>query len=88
MADIFNQEVYVPESYESSCLGAAIIGLYSLGEVNTLNVVSDMVGANYHHQPNKENVAIYQELIPIYIRLSQLLKEEYESIAVFQKKWI
>lgn len=88
MADIFNREVYVPESFESSCLGAAIIGLYSLGEVNTLNVVSDMVGAIYHHRPNKENAAIYQELIPIYIRLSQLLREEYESIAAFQRKWI
>ena len=44
MADIFHQDVYVPESFESSCLGAAILGLYSLGEVDTLHVVSEMVG--------------------------------------------
>lgn len=44
MADIFNQELSVPESYESSCLGAAILGLYSLGMVDSLEVVSEMVG--------------------------------------------
>ncbi|MBD1379477.1 gluconokinase [Metabacillus arenae] len=88
MTDIFNQEVFVPESFESSCLGAAILGLYGLGEIKSLNVVSDMVGATHHHVQNKENVEIYKELIPIYIRLSRLMGKEYESIAAFQRKSI
>jgi gluconokinase len=88
MADIFNHEVYIPESFESSCLGAAILGLYSLGEVESIEVVDKMVGATFHHTPNCENVAIYQDLTPIYIRLSRLLQEEYESISAFQKKWV
>lgn len=88
MADIFNQDVYIPESFESSCLGAAILGLYSLGEIENMNVVSDMIGATFHHTPNPESVAIYEDLIPIYIRLSRLLREEYESITAFQKKWV
>jgi gluconokinase len=88
MADIFDQEVHVPESHESSCLGAAILGLYSLGEINTLHAVSQMVGASYYHKPNPASVEIYKELTPIYIRLSRLLGEEYESIAAFQKKWV
>jgi gluconokinase len=88
MADIFDQEVHVPESVESSCLGAAILGLYSLGIADSLHVVSNMVGATHHHEPNKDNVKVYKELIPIYVRLSRLLHEEYEHIANFQKKWI
>ncbi|PET55526.1 gluconokinase [Bacillus sp. AFS001701] len=88
MADIFHQEVHVPESFESSCLGAAVLGLYSLGEINTLNEVSEMVGATHYHEPNMESVDIYKELAPIYIRLSRLLKDEYESISAFQKKRI
>ncbi|MGX1192055.1 gluconokinase [Metabacillus sp. SLBN-84] len=88
MADIFDQEVSVPESFESSCLGAAILGLYGLGHVSSLDVVSDMVGAAHHHKPIRENAAVYQELAPIYIRLSRLLKEEYASIAAFQQKHI
>ena len=85
MADIFHQDVYVPESFESSCLGAAILGLYSLGEIDTLHVVSEMVGADFHHEPNMESVEKYKDLTPIYIRLSRQLEEEYESIAAYQK---
>ncbi|MFY4774426.1 gluconokinase [Metabacillus sp. RGM 3146] len=86
MADIFHQEIYVPESFESSCLGAVILGLYGLGEVKSLNVVSEMVGATHYHKPHEETVDVYKELTPIYIRLSRLLKEEYANIAAFQKK--
>lgn len=86
MADIFNQEVSIPESFESSCLGAAILGLYSLGEVSSLSVVRDMVGATHHHKPITENVELYKELTAIFIRLARLLKEEHESITAFQKK--
>jgi len=47
-----------------------------------------MVGATFHHTPNSENVSIYEDLTPIYIRVSRLLQNEYESIAAFQKKWV
>lgn len=30
LADIFEQDVTIPESFESSCLGAAVLGMYSL----------------------------------------------------------
>lgn len=86
MADIFNQEVTVPESYESSCLGAIVLGMEALGEIDSLNVVSDLVGDTHSHQPNKENVQIYSELLPIYIRISRKLTEEYTEIAKFQRR--
>ena len=66
-------------------LRAAILGLYSLGEIDTLSVVSEMVGADFHHEPNMESVEKYKDLTPIYIRLSRQLEEEYESIAAYQK---
>jgi gluconokinase len=86
MADIFDQEVTVPESFESSCLGAAILGLYALKEIDSLNVVSGMVGATHKHQPIKEHVEVYRELTPIYLRISRKLNEEYNAIAEFQRK--
>ncbi|WP_246628384.1 gluconokinase [Paenibacillus oenotherae] len=86
MADIFDQEVFVPESAESSCLGAAVLGLYSIGEIDSLQEVSKMVGGSHHHVPNEENVEVYRELVPIYVRLSRLLTEEYASIAEFQRR--
>lgn len=88
LSDIFDQELHVPESIESSCLGAVILGLYSLGEIDSLDVVSDMVGGSHIHLPNEQNAKIYSELMRIYIRVSRLLTEEYASIAAFQKKWV
>ncbi|MDQ8733972.1 gluconokinase [Paenibacillus sp. LHD-38] len=88
MADIFDQEVHVPISVESSCLGAAILGLYSLGEIDSLHAVSNMVGGSHRHMPNKDNRPVYQELSRMYVRLSRLLTEEYRHIAEFQKKWL
>lgn len=88
MADIFNQEVSVPESIESSCLGAAILGMYGIGEIDSLDVVSKMVGGSHRHMPIHENVEVYSELSPIFIRISRMLKDEYQNITDFQKKHI
>lgn len=49
MADIFNREVVVPESVESSCLGAAVLGLYALGKIESLEAIAGMVGATHRH---------------------------------------
>jgi gluconokinase len=86
MADIFDQEVVIPESYESSCLGAAVLGLYATGRIDRLEAVSGMVGATHEHKPIKRNAAIYHELLPIFIRISRKLEEEYEAIAKFQRQ--
>ncbi|MFT9847172.1 gluconokinase [Aneurinibacillus sp. REN35] len=88
MADIFHQDVYVPKDYESSCLGAVVLGMYALGEVDTLNVAAEMVGATHHHVPNPEHAGIYRELLPIYLRIMRKLEDEYESIAAFQRKML
>lgn len=86
MADIFDQEVIVPESFESSCLGAVVLGLYALGKADSLSIVSTMVGPTHRHTPIQENVEMYQELLPIYIRISRNLEEEYAAIAKIQRK--
>ncbi|WP_257349380.1 gluconokinase [Pseudalkalibacillus decolorationis] len=88
LADVFDQEVYVPESHESSCLGAVILGLYAQGEIDSLQQVSTMVGSEHHHTPNPNNVQLYNELMPIFIRISRKLEEEYEAITEYQKKHV
>lgn len=86
MSDIFNQEVVVPESFESSCLGAVVLGLYATGRAKSLDVVASMVGTTHRHSPVPENAAIYRELLPLFIRISRKLEEEYADIAEFQRK--
>lgn len=84
LADIFNRDVTVPEQHESSCFGAAILGLYALKEIPSLDVVSEMIGETHRHQPIAENVEKYQKIIPIYSRLLEYFKQEYASIASVQ----
>jgi len=88
MADIFNQEVVVPESFESSCLGAVVLGMYALGEIKDFSIMSELVGNTHIHKPIPKNVEMYQDIIPIYANLSKILKDEHERIANFQRKWI
>jgi len=85
MADIFDLEVIVPESYESSCLGACILGLYATGKIESFDVVSDMIGSTFKHTPIENDVQEYRELLPIFISLSRVLEKEYTSIARYQR---
>lgn len=86
MADIFDQQVVIPESFESSCLGAVVLGLYALGEIDSFEIVKDMVGGTHEHTPIPEHAAVYKQLLPIYIRISRKLEEDYEAIAKFQQQ--
>ncbi|AZB44820.1 gluconokinase [Bacillus sp. FJAT-42376] len=87
LTDILNQEVLIPESYESSCLGAVILGMYALGEIDSLSEAKRFVSSNIRLLPDKESAQVYQELIPIYIRLARMYETEFEEIAAFQTKY-
>ncbi|KKI89545.1 gluconokinase [Bacillus sp. SA1-12] len=88
MSDILESEVVVPESYESSCLGACILGLYAAGEIESFEIVSEMVGSTYKHTPKEEAAKEYRELLPIFINLSRVLTEDYSRIAKYQRSLI
>ncbi|MGB3200742.1 MAG: gluconokinase [Nodosilinea sp.] len=84
MADIFNREVTIPEHYESSCLGAAVLGLYALGRVPSLDAVTTMIGETYRHQPIPEHVTVYQKVLPVFEHLTVVFEREYDAIAALQ----
>ncbi|MCE4989888.1 gluconokinase [Staphylococcus hominis] len=86
MADIFDTDVIVPESYESSCLGACVLGLKALGDIEDYSIIENMVGTTHAHQPNQDTVNVYQQLVTIFINLSRTLEDRYEEIADFQRK--
>lgn len=86
MADVFDRDVVVPESFESSCLGAAVLGLYALGRADSLKVVGSMVGATHRHSPIAKNVALYAQLLPIFTALPVQLQAQYRQIAEFQRQ--
>ncbi|RXZ31067.1 gluconokinase [Oxalobacteraceae bacterium CAVE-383] len=84
MADIFEREVVVPECVESSCLGAAVLGLHALKLIASLDAVGSMVGATHRHVPIAENAAVYARLRPIFMAIPRKLEQEYLLLAQFQ----
>ncbi|WP_245243587.1 FGGY-family carbohydrate kinase, partial [Mesobacillus selenatarsenatis] len=88
MSDIFDIEVVVPESYESSCLGACILGLYATGKIDSFEVASEMIGSTHKHTPNEEAAKEYRQLVPIFISLSRALEQDYSRIANYQRSLI
>ena len=88
MADIFDTNLIVPESYESSCLGACVLGMKALGEIEDFSIIEEMVGTTNQHRPNQDNVNVYQKLISIFINLSRSLEERYAEIATFQREHV
>lgn len=86
MADVFGRPVTIPESYESSCLGAVVLGLYAIGEIDQLEEVEDMVGTTNDIEPNPKNAKIYEELMSIFLSISRKMEEDYHRIAEYQRK--
>ena len=86
MADIFNRPVHIPASIESSCLGAAVLGLYAIGQVDSLQAVSRMVGTTHRHAPIPEHAKIYRKLLPVFLDLPAKLSKEYTTISTFQNE--
>ena len=86
MSDIFDTELVVPESYESSCLGACVLGLKAVGDIEDFQSFHRWLGLANNHMPFEENVAVYQELVSIFINLSRSLTENYEQIVDFQRQ--
>ena len=85
MSDIFEADVTIPKSYESSCLGACLLGLYAEEKIANFEAVHEMVGTTYQHTPQEEQVKAYRELVSIFINTSRALEPEYNKLAKFQK---
>ncbi|WP_322923463.1 gluconokinase [Paenibacillus campi] len=86
MADIFEQEVSVPESIESSCLGAVVLGLYGLGRIESLDAVNGMIGSTHAHVPIPKHTHVYHQLLPIYVSIFRSLEQQYSALAQFQNR--
>lgn len=88
MADTLGTPVTVPDSIESSGLGAAQLGLLALGEIRDFSSIHDWVRSTVRHEPNAANNAVYRELTSIYSSVYHQLKDQFDAIAAFQKKHV
>ncbi|WP_456276181.1 gluconokinase [Bacillus sp. AK128] len=76
-ADVFNQEVQVPISHQSSAWGAAWMALYGIGEVDSLAEIKSFIPMQKHFTPNPHNHKIYKEMFNQYEELSKTINKFY-----------
>ena len=86
MADVFNRPVFVPDSFESPCLGAAVIAMRRLGWIDDITAVNRFVGSGIEHQPNPEAAKVYDQMFPLFAELSVSLLPACAALHPFQTK--
>ncbi len=85
LADILDREIRVPHTIEGSSLGAAIIGMRSLGILKDLNLKqTPPIKATYYPSKNTER---YTELRLIFKQVSTQLMSSYSQLNSWQKKF-
>jgi gluconokinase len=68
-ADIFKKTVTVPDSHHATAWGAAWLGLYALGEVDSIEAIKQYIPIKLEVLPIVRNVARYEEYYHIYREL-------------------
>lgn len=84
LSDVFNKKVVIAESYESSCLGAAVLTMKALGIIEKIEEVEKLVPISRTFEPDAENNKVYMDLFQIYERLYPKLKDEFYNISQLQ----
>lgn len=79
LADIFGMQLLLSHTQEKGCFGAAILGLYSLGEIETLQESARFVKIVKVINPNKERHAFYKKHFEKYTRINKKLYMIYEE---------
>lgn len=79
LADVFNQEVQVPISHQSSAWGAAWIALHSIGLADDITEIKKHIPMKGQYIPNEENHQIYMEMFSLYRRLSKSMNDYFSS---------
>jgi xylulokinase len=81
-ADITQRKILVPEVQDSELLGDACIGLFALGNFETLASASDsLVRIGRSYTPSPELRELYQRLFELYRASYRGLKEVFSSLA-------
>lgn len=88
LADVAGAHVTVPQSIESSGIGAAKMGLLAMGKIKKLEDLNHWVQIGRSHTSSAEEHEIYEELTSIYMNVYHKLKDEFDAIADFQEKHV
>ena len=86
LADVFHEEITLPDNSEGAAFGAAVLGFISAGVLKGIEDTGSLVQAKKMYRPQPEATEVYQKLYGIYRRLYQNLQSEFAAIVEYQKK--
>ncbi|MBP1996505.1 gluconokinase [Paenibacillus eucommiae] len=85
LADVIDTPVTVPDSIESSGIGAALLGLLAMGEIEDFSEAHNWIRIEASHETNQANHRIYEQLTTIYRNVYDHLKDDFDAISYFQQ---
>ncbi|MFC5453173.1 gluconokinase [Paenibacillus aestuarii] len=86
MANMIGTEVTVPDSIESSGIGAALLGLLAMGEIEDLSYAHNWIQVGKAHEVVESEYRIYQQLTSIYTSVYHQLQDQFDAITAFQQQ--
>jgi gluconokinase len=86
MSDVLSSKVAVPNSIESSGLGAAQLGLLSMGDIKSFADVSHWLQMSHSLHANEAHSEVYGKLTGIYMNVYHQLKDQFDAISAFQSE--
>ena len=80
LADALGLDVRFPAGHEGSGFGAALLGMYALGLVDSLDVAADLVRIEDTVRPDPPAAAVYEALRPVFADLYDALVPTFRSL--------
>lgn len=87
LADIFNLPVIAMKDDQGGTLAAMFLARLALGMNHELDEIRNFVKEDKVYFPNEKEVAIYQDIIPLYREVEREIDQSYAKIAAFQEKY-
>ncbi len=82
-ADLFGYEVLVPEVFEGSGFGAAVLAMVAVGQLARLEDVEQLIRVNNRYCPNPEVSHRYHQLFELYDRIYKNTMDEASALGSF-----
>ncbi len=86
LADVSGTRVIVPDTYEASAFGAAVIAMVAMGTLPNIDAVTDKINMLRTHEPNRLHTEQYQEMYQLYKAIYASLEPSFTVMAEYQRK--
>ncbi|ANE47428.1 gluconokinase [Paenibacillus swuensis] len=86
LADVSGVQVTVPDTVESSGVGAARLALAALGKTVSVAESEHWIRTTERYEPNAKAHEVYKELFEIYENVYWQLQQPFAAISAFQKR--